>query len=101
MEKRCFFFFSVLISLTSGLKAQDTIVLKNGSQIIAKIAEIRPDGIKYKVQENPEGPDYILEKFKVHEIRFHNGFVQQYNVTEKVPREQEIEYITMCPYGNV
>jgi len=97
MKKICFFFFSVLISLTSGLKAQDTIVLKNGSQIIAKIAEIGPGGIKYKVQENPEGPDYILEKFKVHEIRFHNGFVQQYNDTEEVPGEQEIEYINDVP----
>ena len=97
MKNRWFFLFSVLICLTSNLNAQDTIVLKNSSQIIAKISEIGPGGIKYKLQENPDGPDYILEKFKVHEIRFKNGFVQQYNVTEEVPVEQEIEYINDMP----
>ena len=61
MKNRWFFLFSVLICLTSSLKAQDTIVLKNSSQIIAKISEIGPGGIKYKLQENPDGPDYRLE----------------------------------------
>jgi len=97
MNKHFFFIISMFFALTSGLKAQDTIVLKNGTQILSKISEIGTNGIKYKAQENPDGPDYVLEKFKVHEIRFHNGFVQQYNVNEENPSTDDIEYINDVP----
>ena len=64
MNKHFFFIISMFFALTSGLKAQDTIVLKSGTQILSKISEIGTNGIKYKAQENPTALTMYLKNSK-------------------------------------
>lgn len=97
MKKVNLFFFVILICLTSNLKAQDTIVQKNGSKIISKISEVSPSRIKYKIYENQAGPDYYIEKSSVREIHFQNGYIQQYDESEQNPVTDETEYINDIP----
>ncbi len=97
MRKISLLVFLMLICFISNLKAQDTIFLKNGSLILSKISEIGPGRIKYKMQANPDGPDYLLEKSKVTAIHFKNGFVQEYNTSENAADKDDIEYINDVP----
>lgn len=55
------------------LRAQDTIVKRNGDRIISKVTEINPGNIRYKMFGNPEGPVYLLEKEQVKYVVYQNG----------------------------
>ncbi len=59
--------------ITSAIQAQDTIVLKNGTGIQAKVLEIAPGQIKYRRQDNPEGPIYTTGTAGVVFIKYANG----------------------------
>jgi len=70
--------FSSLILLTgllsaSGAFAQDNIILKNGSEIQAKVLEVLPGQIKYRRQDNPDGPIYTTGTTDVLLIKYANG----------------------------
>jgi hypothetical protein len=55
------------------LFAQDTIVLKNGNEIKAKVIEIGVKEIKYKIFDYPDGPDIYISKSNIFMIKFQNG----------------------------
>lgn len=67
--------FLLLFSLfTSTLTyAQDNIVLKNGTEIKAKVLEVSATEIKYRKQENPDGPIYTSGVGDVLLINYANG----------------------------
>ena len=52
---------------------QDNIILKNGSEIRAKVLEVSPSHIKYRRQDNPEGPVYTTGTSDVVLINYANG----------------------------
>lgn len=54
-------------------QAQDNIVFKNGSEIQAKVLELSPGQIKYRRQDNPEGPIYTTGTADVLFIKYANG----------------------------
>lgn len=58
---------------TTGVYAQDNIILKNGSEIQAKVLEISPGQIKYRRQDNPDGPIYTTGTADVLLIKYANG----------------------------
>lgn len=62
------FIFSCKISI-----AQDIIFKINGDEIEAKVLEISPDEIKYKIFKFQDGPTYILNKTDVFMIKYPNG----------------------------
>jgi hypothetical protein len=66
-----FLFFSVVT-----IQAQDIIHLNSGSQIKAKVLEIKPNIITYKLYENIQGPTYSIYLQEVHSIAFENGYVE-------------------------
>ena len=68
--------------------AQDTIVLKTGNEIIAKVSEITIDMVKYKKFDNLSGPDYYKRKPEVLLIRFANGTKEEFK--DEKPHTSEI-----------
>ena len=42
----------------SSLKAQDTLIMKDGTELYVKVMEVSETTIAYKKQENPDGPTY-------------------------------------------
>ena len=54
-------------------KAQDNIVLKNGSEIKVKVLEVSPTEIKYRRQDNPDGPVYTTGARDILLIQYANG----------------------------
>jgi len=65
-----FTFFCVSIANTF---AQDVITLRNGDEIKALVQEIGDEDVKYKMYENPNGPNYTLKKSGIFMIRYANG----------------------------
>jgi hypothetical protein len=60
------------------LKAQDTIVKRNGERIAAKIISVNPDNIKYRRSDNPEGPLFGLNKWDLNYIVYPNGMKESF-----------------------
>lgn len=63
--------------------AQDTIVKRDDSKVIAKIIEVHEDEIHYKKFENQEGPTYIVETNKLTRIVYANGDQEDYSSVAK------------------
>lgn len=57
------------------LKAQDTIMLKNGEQYIAKILTIEQYKITYKLFADQNGPTFIVRRIYVDQIILPSGIV--------------------------
>jgi len=51
----------------------DIIIMRNGDEIKAKVSEIGYDFIKYKRCDNPDGPQYTVQKSEVFMIKYPNG----------------------------
>lgn len=64
----------------------DLITFKSGDQVLARVAEITEDKIKYKRCDNLEGPIFVVNKATVLNIRYPNG------VVEKIEASTEPEY---------
>jgi len=63
--------FFILCSST--VFAQDVIVKKDGSTILAKVLEVSIDNIKYKKHSNQNGPTYTIAKSEILVINYENG----------------------------
>ena len=72
---------------------QDVILLKDGTEIKAKVTEIGVQDIKYKKFENLEGPVYVLKKSDVFMITYENGQKEVIKAEEQpasnMPSQQE------------
>lgn len=66
-------FLAVFLFGYGFVKAQDTITLKTGETIAAKVAEVGINEIKYYKSTNPDGPVYVLSKTDVSGIKYANG----------------------------
>ncbi len=71
-SKRTLLFVSFLLTATLTY-AQDNIVLKNGNEINAKVLEVSPTQIKYRRQDNPDGPIYTTGRADILLIKYANG----------------------------
>lgn len=72
--KLILFLLIVLVS-TSSVCAQDTICVKDGSSILAKVVEIDDSGIKYQRADLSNGPIYFIGKERVTKICYNGGGV--------------------------
>jgi len=59
--------------------SQDIIMLRTGDEIKAIVSEVDINQIKYKNFENPNGPQYVIEKSKVFFIKYQNGTKDVFN----------------------
>ncbi|MBO9594130.1 MAG: hypothetical protein J7599_14585 [Niabella sp.] len=53
--------------------SQDTITVKSGEDIQAKVLEVTKTEIKYKKYDNQNGPTFTMDKSEVSMIRYENG----------------------------
>lgn len=60
-----------LISLSA--TAQDKIYKRNGDVMDVKVKEVNTRNISYKKADNPDGPDYVINRADVEKIRYNNG----------------------------
>ena len=60
-----------LISLSA--TAQDKIFKRNGDVIEGKVKEVNTRTVSYKRQDNPDGPDYVVNRSEVTKIQYQNG----------------------------
>lgn len=56
----------------------DTMVLKDSTEIKAIVTEVTPTEVKYKYCNNPEGPVYVVYRYKISFIRYKNGMVDSF-----------------------
>ena len=70
-----------LIFMQAMLWAQDKILLKSGDVIEATMMEVGKQEIKYKLQDNLNGPVYVLKKNKVVKVMYANGKVDNFIVS--------------------
>jgi len=61
------------------VNAQDSIILKNGNVIEAKVTEISPTEIRYRRFNNLDGPVIVIPADSVLSIRYENGIVETIN----------------------
>lgn len=66
------------------LRAQDTIYKRSGEIIPAKITEISTAEVKYKRFTMPDGPVFIIGHNEVQKVRFANGVVDSFAVSQPV-----------------
>jgi hypothetical protein len=63
----------LIIIFSAKLKAQDTLFLFDGTKIASQILEVGISEIKYKKENNPDGPTFITYKSDVNIIKYRNG----------------------------
>jgi len=75
---------------TPNSATQDVITLKNGNEIQALVQEIGEIDVIYKKYENPNGPNYTMEKSEIFMIVYANGSKDVFNPLEqaKAPPQQ-------------
>lgn len=71
MKKICVFILVTMMSL--GALAQDVITKANGEEIRAIVQEIGKTEITYKKANNPNGPNYVIDRNEVYSITYKNG----------------------------
>jgi hypothetical protein len=76
--KRFWGLLYVLCFFVPALKAQDTLVKRNGERIVVKVLEINPDDIRYKRFANLDGPLYSIYKTEVRYITYASGLKENY-----------------------
>lgn len=81
--KHSLFFMLLLMGFLS-LRAQDTMYKRSGEIIPAKITEISTAEVKYKRFTMPDGPVFIIGRNEVQKIRFSNGVVDSFAVSQPV-----------------
>ena len=66
-------FSLVALALTSICFAQDVLVKKDGSTILAKILRITETEVEYKNHDNPDGPTRVISISNLRGINYQNG----------------------------
>lgn len=82
--------FILLLTGFMALRAQDTIYKRSGEIIPAKITEISTAEIKYKRFTMPDGPVFIIGRNEVQKIRFANGVVDSFALSQPVSTQTVI-----------
>ena len=62
-----------MLLCSTAIFAQDVIVKKDGSTILAKVLEVNTDNIRYKKHSNLNGPTYTIGKSEIMSINYENG----------------------------
>jgi hypothetical protein len=79
---------AVLVSIFLGFSvySQDTIYMKNGNILAGKVTEVTENQLKYKKAENPDGPMYSMNKYRIALVQYQNGYKETFsedNLTDR------------------
>jgi hypothetical protein len=72
------------------IKAQDTLTMRSGENVIVKIIEVGSNEVKYKKIENLNGPIFATLKSDLYLIRYENGSKDDFSNIGKVANTQEL-----------
>lgn len=70
--------FFVVFSAAAGF-AQDVIVMKDGSTVLAKVLKITKTEVTYKKYNNLQGPEYTMSISDIVSINYENGTKEDFN----------------------
>lgn len=68
-----FFLLVAFIAITLAVKAQDVIVLRNATEVQAKVEAIGQNEISYRKWNHLEGPIYTMAKSEIFFVKYANG----------------------------
>jgi hypothetical protein len=77
-------------SSSNFIKAQDTLTMRSGENVIVKIIEVGSNEVKYKKIENLNGPIFATLKSDLYLIRYENGSKDDFSNIGKVANTQEL-----------
>jgi len=77
--------FLAIVCLGPCIRAQDTLVMRKGEQIVVRVLEVSPDEIRYKRFDSPDGPVYIAAKWEVNYVIYANGRKESYATVQPPP----------------
>lgn len=83
--------YTVLLFLLAALslRAQDTIVYRNGLKTPVRLKEISPAEIRYQRADMAGGPDYVISKSEVAKLIYKNGITETIQVAS-TPESQPV-----------
>ena len=91
MSNKFFTLCWVLLLSVSVAKAQDTLVLNDGTLIKSKVLEITESLLKYKKYSNLDGPIYTIDKKQVLAVHYQNGEKESFKAQSQQPAQTQSE----------
>ncbi len=67
-----------IVLLNTDSTGCDTLIMKDGAEIKAKILEVTPTEIKYRFCNNINGPVYVVYRYNVSYIKYKNGTLDSF-----------------------
>ena len=67
-----------IVVLSSDSIKCDTIIMKDGTEVKAKVLEVTPTEIKYKFCNNIDGPLYIAYRYNLSYVKYANGTMDSF-----------------------
>lgn len=67
-----------IVILTSDSTKCDTIIMKDGTEVKAKVLEVTPTEIKYKFCNNIDGPLYVAFRYNISYVKYANGTMDSF-----------------------
>jgi hypothetical protein len=77
--KQFIFSCALIFCITNISKAQDSLIMKSGEIISAKVIEINTAEVKYKKFDNLAGPVYSISKSDLTFIKYENGTKEDFS----------------------
>lgn len=81
--KKALTFAVLAIAATATSFAQDLMTKKNGEDIKAKVLEITPNEVKYRLFDEPDGVTYTVRKSELLMIRYESGRNELFNTNTR------------------
>src|ERR1019366_10798104 len=72
----------VLIAISCSAHAQDKIYKRDGVIINAKVKAVAATSVTYKRYDNPGGPEYMIAKKELSQIKYENGTIDFFDRPE-------------------
>jgi hypothetical protein len=82
--------FILLACSSNFIKAQDTLTIRSGENVIVKIIEVGSSEVKYKKIDNLNGPVFAILKSELYLIRYENGSKDDFSNIGKAANTQEL-----------
>ena len=75
--------FILFVCSSNIIKAQDTLSMRSGENILVKVIEVGATEVKYKKQDNLNGPLFSILKSDLSMIKYENGTSEKFSKEEK------------------
>lgn len=76
--------FILFVCSSNIIKAQDTLSMRSGENILVKVIEVGTTEVKYKKQDNLNGPAFSVLKSDLLMIKYENGTKDDFSSIKKI-----------------